>query len=116
MIAVMFVLATVVEFTVYNLIALPAGNTSTVAFVSTDTNNDGYDDNVSYFDTFAFLGDDLTQSVTREPRYLVRSWFKWDWWQNGMKWADIVVESVIGVFVPIVAPVYEVNEIQYYYT
>lgn len=116
LICVTFVLVTLAEFTIYNLIALPAGSNSTIAFVSQDTNDDGHDDNVSYFDTFAFLGDDLKESVTREPRYMIRSWFKWDWWQNGMKWADVAAEAVVGVCVPIFAPVYEINEIKYYYT
>ncbi len=116
MACILFIMATLVEFGVYNLIALPAGQTSTIGIVEKDSDGDGQIDTVSYLDTFIFLGEDLKQSITREPRFFVRSWFKWDWWQNGMRWADVAVEAVVGVVVPVIAPVYEIKEIQYYYT
>jgi len=116
MMCILFCMSTVVEWSVYNLIALPAGQTSTIGITEEDKNNDGYADNVTYFDTFTFLADDLSKSVTREPRFVIRSWFKWDWWQNGMRLADVALEAVVGATVPIFAPVYEIREIQFYYT
>lgn len=116
MCVILFCTTTLVEFGLYNIVALPAGHTSVISVVEKDEDENGYADNLTYFDTFKFVADDLHNSITREPRFVIRSWFKWDWWQTGMRWADVALEFTVGTVVPVVAPIYEVKEIQYYYT
>lgn len=105
---VAFCLATVAEMGVWDLVALQSGTQGTITLDPTS-------ENVSYFDTFKFWGEDLKSSVTREPRYAVQGWFgSPEWWQKGMKWADKAVECVVGAVVPAVAPTYEINEMSKY--
>lgn len=110
-----FVLSSVVTVGVYDGIAAPAGDAGIIKISETVKEGEEYTTDVTYFDTFKFWGEDLSQSVTREPRYMIRSWFAADWWQNGMKWADVAVEAVVGAVVPVFAPMYEVQQIGEYY-
>jgi hypothetical protein len=73
------------------------------------------EDKVSYVDAFAFWGNDIKASVTREPRYMVRAWSGAEWWQNGTKWADYAIEAVVGAVVPVFAPTYEVSQLKDFY-
>ncbi len=128
LLAFTFCLVTFAEWGVYNLTALPSGTENTIGIVSRDTGaGNGIleyegseftakDDNIAYFDTFSFLGTDVAESVQREPRYMIRGWFKWQWWQNGMAWADKVAECVIGAVVPIFAPTYEASQVKTYFS
>lgn len=127
LLAFTFCFVTFAEWGVYNLTALPSGRTNTIGIVSRDTGEGNgcleeisefgvSQDNVAYFDTFSFLGTDVAESVKREPRYMIRGWFSWDWWQKGMKWADHVAEFVVGVVVPVFAPTYEASQLKTYFS
>ena len=127
LLAFTFCFVTFAEWGVYNLTALPSGTENTIGIVSRDTGNgngcleniEGFevkDDNIAYFDTFSFLGTDVAESVKREPRYMIRGWFSWEWWQRGMGWADKVAECVIGAIVPIFAPTYEASQVKTYFS
>ena len=127
LLAFTFCAVTLAEWGVYNLTALPSGITNTIGIVSRDTgegngfldDNESFsvkDDNIAYLDTFTFFGTDISESVTREPRYMIRSWFSWEWWQNGMAWADKTAEVVIGAVVPLLAPTYEASQIKTYFS
>lgn len=116
LVVILFCMFTLVQFGVFNLIAMPAGDDAIIGFAQKDIDGDGVSDNISYLDTYRFIGDDVKNSAINEPRYLVRGWFKWSWWQSGMRWADVAIEAINGTVVPIFAPMYEVSELQYYYT
>jgi len=103
-----FCLCTVSEWGVYNLIALPE-ETSRIAITSTDSN-------VAYTDTFLWWGTDLSESLDlgnsgKGPRHTVTSWADWNWWKQGMRWADYAVEAVTGAVVPVFSPTYEVKQL-----
>jgi hypothetical protein len=126
LLCVTFCAMTLTEWCVYNLIALPE-QSSRIAIASKD-------ENVSYVDTFTWLGTDLGQSLDLKngvgPRYDVRSWSGWGNWAGGngqdtfepmkpsnaggMGWADYAIEAVIGASVPIFAPTYEVKQLAEY--
>lgn len=73
---------------------------------------------IVYTDAITFWSTDIEQSLemaTEDPEYEIRAWFEWEWWQNGMEWADVAYSTVKAVVVPVVSPVYEIKELYVYY-
>jgi len=74
------------------------------------------EDNVCYADSADFWATNIGQSYTMsEPKLMIRSLFKWQWWQDGMKWADWVITYGTEFITPIVGPVYVINDMHLYY-
>jgi hypothetical protein len=79
---------------------------------------DPNESNITYYDAVDFWSADFKESFEMAidtPEYEVRSWFEWEWWQTGMRWADVALSTGKAVVVPAVAPIYEIKEMYIYY-
>ena len=73
-------------------------------------------ENVCYADAPAFWSTNIgSVDNMAEPKLIVRSWFKWQWWQTGMRWADWTLTYISEVATPIVAPIYVANDMHLHY-
>jgi hypothetical protein len=71
---------------------------------------------VCYADSIGFWTTDFEASTRMpEPKFVIRSWFSWQWWQNGMKWADRTYSYVTEFVAPVIAPIYVANDMQLHY-
>jgi hypothetical protein len=108
---VWFVIIIAAQYIVLAGLALPSdGDVERVQLLETEITDVVYSDAPGFWSTNISILKDLD-----EPKMTIRGWFKWQWWQNGMEWADWAVTYVTEIATPIVAPVYTANDMYIYY-
>jgi len=71
---------------------------------------------VCYADSVGFWSTDFEAATNmEEPKFVIRSWFVWEWWQNGMKWADYAYTYTTEFIAPVIAPIYVANDMNLHY-
>lgn len=97
-----------VQVGLFNLTAIQSSDVEEIHMSSRD------DDEIAYFDSYAFWFEDIKENLNQDPKYRIRNWADWSWWKNGMKWADTGLDTVIAVFKPVVVPIAQVNNVRIY--
>ena len=106
-----FVIIIAAQYLTLALLALPsAGEVERVQLFQKEPEDVVYADAPGFWSTNIGILQD-----TEEPKIAIRGWFKWEWWQNGMEWADWAVTYVSEITTPIIAPVYTANDMYIYY-
>jgi hypothetical protein len=73
-------------------------------------------ESVCYADAPGFWSANLdTMRDMGEPKWIIRDWFNWNWWQRGMKWADFTYTTVTEFVGPFVAPIYTADNMSVYH-
>ena len=71
---------------------------------------------VSYSDSISFWGTNLQEGVfAGNDYYAIRGWFHWQWWRQGMGWADSAYTATLETVKTIFMPIYLVKEMGTYY-
>jgi hypothetical protein len=117
---VTFAIVIVAEYATMAVITLPGGLPGSQGNVVERVHifPDPTQTQIVYTDAITFWSIDIEQSLemaTDSPEYEIRAWFEWEWWQDGMQWADVAYSSVKAIVVPAVSPVYEIKEMYVYY-
>ena len=106
------VLAILLSFTQIGLFDLMAAQSPRVSGIHISA---GDDEEIGYFDAYAFWGTDIATGLKTGAKYRIRNWFAWSWWKTGMKWADVALDAVISSVKPIFVQVAQVNAFADYY-
>ena len=101
-----FVIMIAAQWGVSSLLCLEAGSdVEKINFKRTE-------EEVSYFDVPTFLVEDLKTGYATEEFHSIRNWFKWEWWKNGMRWADIALTKVVVTFKAVFLPVADIDDLR----
>lgn len=99
----------IVQITLFNITSLQSKDVEPIHISTSE------EDEISYFDSYAFWAQDIGVNMKEGPKYRVRNWFNWKWWKKGMAWADYAVDAVIASTKPIFVPIAQVNAVKNYY-
>ena len=103
------IVVSMIQVGTYDLISLQSSAVEPIHVVAQK------EDDVAYLDTYTFWAEDIGTGVKTESKYRIRNWFGWDWWKNGMGWADTALDVTIAAVKPIVVPVAQMNAVREYY-
>jgi len=108
-----FFIVSATEYVTFALVTAPGGDIVEVDRIHlfTDPENP---DQISYIDSFHFWSDSFREGIEQDE-YRVRSWFKWQWWQNGTGFIDKGLTFVIEGFDTYIIPISQVKEMYLYY-
>jgi len=109
--SVTFIIIIAAEYSTLYLLSFPAKeDVERVHLLDCEGSSVCYADSVGFWTTDF----DATTNMT-EPKFMIRSWFAWRWWQHGMKWADHTYTYITEFVTPIIAPIYVANDMYLHY-
>lgn len=73
------------------------------------------EEDVAYFDSYAFWAEDIGTGFKQPAKYRIRNWASAGWWKKGMAWADYGLDFLIAAVKPVVVPVAQTNAVKNYY-
>lgn len=106
-----FFIVSAAEYATFRMVTAPGGDNIQVERVHLTCAEDMTE--VCYSDSFDFWGTNF-EGLEYTP-YRIRSWTKWQWWQNSMAWADKTVNFVEEGVTTIFFPIAQVKELQKFY-